>query len=538
MKKFFPYVSLPVLLITILSSLLLFETYHDTPTYDEPANIAASYAYVYKNDFRIYPDNPPLIKILAGLFLYPIHRQINFPENLETYRDPEKFDLYSFGRSFLYQSGNDTRKIIFLTRLPNVLITIALGILLYFFARKIYSENAGLLALTLYSLDPNIRGHGHILAFDIPLAFIVILIIYITFKGKTFKGIIPFLFAIGFLTKFSFIFFALIYFFVSRKTFITSLIFSFLIIWLFGLTTNYNTKTFDYDQVPIIASANQTLKSDFKWNLFKVLPLPYFYKTGMQIMYTHNVVSQPAFLFGQVRVKNDWFLYFPISFVIKSTIPLLVFSGWTIFFLFKKTDLSLKKIFPFTIGLLFMLFMMFSSHINNVFRYLLPTYILFMLGASRVIDMNKLLSFALVGYLLLTSVFSFPYDLSYTNEFTGIPPQGHKFLSDSEVDWGQDLERLALWLKKNNLQNQTITLSYLGTADPSYYGIKYKTLKFNDLKNLSGIVAISVGNLTLGDWQTTSTFEYKIKSTSAPLDFLRAKNPDAIIGKSIFVYHL
>jgi len=131
---------------------------------------------------------------------------------------------------------------------------------------------------------------------------------------------------------------------------------------------------------------------------------------------------------------------------------------------------------------------------------------------------------------------SFPYDLSYTNEATGIPPQGYKYLSDSEVDWGQDLERLAIWLKNNKLEKETITLSYLGTADPLFYGIKYKPMQFEDLDKLKGLVAISVGNLTLGDWQITSTVNYQLGFTRAPLDGLRSQKPEALIGKSIFVY--
>ena len=127
-------------------------------------------------------------------------------------------------------------------------------------------------------------------------------------------------------------------------------------------------------------------------------------------------------------------------------------------------------------------------------------------------------------------------DLSYTNELTGIPPKGYRYLSDSEVDWGQDLERLAIWLKQNKLDKETITLSYLGTADPAYYGINYKPLQFDGLDKLSGIVVISVGNLTLGDWQWTSQPEYKARLTTAPLDFLRNRKPDAVIGKSIFVF--
>ena len=204
--------------------------------------------------------------------------------------------------------------------------------------------------------------------------------------------------------------------------------------------------------------------------------------------------------------------------------------------------LNLKTYAPFVLGAFYFLCLMLFSHINNVYRYLFPSLILFILGTSQIVNLvsKKYLTviIILLSYLFLTSYFSFPYDLSYTNELTGIPTAGYKYLSDSEIDWGQDLGRLAKWLKNNNLNNQTITLSYLGTADPEYYGIKYQPLRFEDLSTLKGIVAISVGNLTLGDWQVKASEGYKLGFIkTAPLDTLRNRQPTAVIGKSIFVYN-
>lgn len=555
---------LPIFLFLLLTGGLIYESLSDTPTYDEPANMAAGFDYVVRNDYRIYPDNPPLVKLLAGLTLFPIKNQINFPQNHPSYNDPSQFNLYVFGTEFLYKSGNDAKKIIFLTRLPNILFTLSVGTILYFFAKKLYGKNAGLLALFFYAIDPNIRGHGHILAFDIPLAFWILLslyLVYLFYQNKEKRFIYGFIlsltFAFGFLTKFTMIFYAVALFlgmyltaFKNRAFSLKTVLFlqlsiiitSFSLLWLFGLTTGYNSRGFNYDQLPIIASADKELSNNFTWNLFKNLPVPYFYKAGMQMMYTHNIVSQPSFLLGEVKAKNDWFFYFPISFLLKTPIPTLIFILLTLIIMIKKIlSLDLKVYAPFVLGAFYFLCLMLFSHINNVYRYLLPSLILFILGTSQIINLvnKKYLTIIIIFlvYFLLTSFFSFPYDLSYTNEFTGVPPKGYKYLSDSEVDWGQDLERLAKWLRGNNLNNQTITLSYLGTADPAYYGIKYQRLGFEDLSTLKGIVVISIGNLTLGDWQARSSEDYKMGFIkTAPLDSLRNKQPIAVVGKSIFVY--
>ncbi len=548
MKKF-----LPGLFLFILGASLIYEAILDTPTYDEPANMAAAFSYVYKNDYRLYPDNPPFVKLLAGLTLLPIKNNIHFPGNLESYVSSSKFDLYAFGRDFLYKSGNKAEEIIFLMRIPNILFTIFLGILLYFFAKDLYGKNAGLLALFFYSLDPNIRGHGHILSFDIPLAFFVLLAFYLTFKlfknpnKKLFYAfLISFSLSLAVLTKFTalfFIIFFVVFIFLKKRNYaflIPSVVLTpFIVIWLFAFLTNYNAKTFDYDKLPIIQSAHQELKDSKMWKLINALPVPYFYKAGIQTMYVHNIISQPAYLLGEVHAKNDWFFYFPASFLLKTPVPILIFIVLALYISFRRNF----NYPPFVIGFSFLLFMMIFSHVNNVYRYLFPAYVFFLLGASqsiKFINLKKpIVVFSgaiLLGYMITTSFFSFPYDLSYTNELTGIPPKGYKYLSDSEVDWGQDLGRLAKFLDENNLNKEPVLLSYLGTADPLYYGIKYKPLRFEDLDKLKGIVVISVGNLTLGDWQFRASPDYKSSILKAPLDDVRKKEPLVIIGKSIFVY--
>ncbi len=593
---------LPIFLIFILFVILIFESLADTPTYDEPANMAASFDYVYRNDYRLYPDNPPLVKIIAGIFLYPIAKSIKFPDQLPEYNNPDKFNHYTIGTNFLYKTGNDTEKIIFLARLPNILFTVGIGFLLYLFAKNLFGQKAGLLALFLYSFDPNIRGHGHILAFDLPVAFFILLSLYLMYlfyreitsypnpefvkrndsrlkkrsfylqnKPFIYGFLLSLVFALGFLTKFTFIFFAVaffagMYFLLAinlskkrKKSVIKSILLlqlsiilvSLFFLWIFGLATGYNNRSFNYDEVPIIASANKTLSNNFVWNLFGNLPVPYYYKTGMRVMYTHNIISQPAYLLGEVRAKNDWFFYFPVSFMLKTPIPTLLLIFIALFLLAKKT-IKGKRIFPnyvfFLLGGFYFLCLMLFSHINNVYRYLFPSLILFIMGSSQIAttlpktgsrtgNARRILIFLLVFYLFLTSLFSFPYDLSYTNELTGIPPAGYKYLSDSEIDWGQDLGRLAKWLRENNLINETITLSYLGTADPEFYGIKYKPLRFEELDKLQGMVVISVGNLTLGDWMVRGSDYYKLGFIkTAPLDILRNRKPEAVIGKSIFVY--
>ena len=60
-----------------------------------------------------------------------------------------------------------------------------------------------------------------------------------------------------------------------------------------------------------------------------------------------------------------------------------------------------------------------------------------------------------------------------TSSPAGRPTAGG-VLVDSNLDWGQDLKRLAAWMRQNGITR--VKLSYFGSADPSYYGIDAEAL--------------------------------------------------------------
>ena len=65
---------------------------------------------------------------------------------------------------------------------------------------------------------------------------------------------------------------------------------------------------------------------------------------------------------------------------------------------------------------------------------------------------------------------TFPYYLPYSNEAFGGTDQTHENLHDSNVDWGQDLGRLADRLRER-YPGEKVWLVYKGSGVPSYYGI-------------------------------------------------------------------
>ena len=63
--------------------------------------------------------------------------------------------------------------------------------------------------------------------------------------------------------------------------------------------------------------------------------------------------------------------------------------------------------------------------------------------------------------------------MSYFNEFAGGPKSGHKWLVDSNIDWGQDILMLKWWQDKHPEAAPLSAAMFTG-FDPKDIGLKYK----------------------------------------------------------------
>jgi len=147
------------------------------------------------------------------------------------------------------------------------------------------------------------------------------------------------------------------------------------------------------------------------------------------------------------------------------------------------------------------------------------------------------------------SLSNYPHYLAYCNEFIGGPENGYKYLSDSNIDWGQDLKGLEKYMAEKDIDK--IKLGYFGSADADYYDINYEYLPSVGLapkrpgqywwyeidKNhrydpgpQKGHVAISATLLASPGWMKPLFHEtYK---------WLREHDPIDQIGHSILIYKI
>ena len=97
--------------------------------------------------------------------------------------------------------------------------------------------------------------------------------------------------------------------------------------------------------------------------------------------------------------------------------------------------------------------------------------------------------FVLFIWAILTVISVWPSFLSYFNEIAGGPNNGYKFVVDSNLDWGQDILRLAQFIEKNNIKE--IKMDYFSGAPAEYYIKTAKIDSFNREVPQKGWLAVS-----------------------------------------------
>ena len=91
-------------LLLTMFSLAFFSMLVDANTMDELAHTPAGYSYIVKQDMRLNPEHPPLLKDLAGLSVWLgskiSNEPIIFPEDVDSWTK-DLNGQWEFGRELL-----------------------------------------------------------------------------------------------------------------------------------------------------------------------------------------------------------------------------------------------------------------------------------------------------------------------------------------------------------------------------------------------------------------------------------------------------
>lgn len=467
-----------------------------SPTFDEAVHLTAGYSYWRTGDFRINRETPPLMKLLWALPLVLVERPPFQP-------DPDQWernDIWRMGDAFLYESPVLFEDMLSPARGVNVTIGAMLVALVGWWALRLWGRPAGVAAWAFAALDPNLMGQAAVLSTDVGLALFCTAAAYALWEyaGNPRRG--WFLLAgvslgLALATKYSAGVAvvgcgvgAIVYvrrggqFALPRET----------------ANRRWSSLLSAFVRLGLIA-------------VVTILPTYFFIQAldwprGLRQQLGRNEFEPPHYyLNGEISTRG-WHWYFLEVLALKTpagtlTLALVSLCWWR----FSCRDVAFILVPP-----LVYFVAVSAARLDIGVRVILPAYVLLWLLAARVVALGSrrwlagiVVAAGILVPWIIDGTISGQRSLSY---FNGVPvgrQDGHRYLSDSNIDWGQGLGSLSAELRGRGYP--VIYLSYAGTARPEAEWIRFERLpgwgEFReppkDRVDPNGpiLVAVSVSNL-------------------------------------------
>ncbi len=201
-----------------------------------------------------------------------------------------------------------------------------------------------------------------------------------------------------------------------------------------------------------------------------ILPEGYLFGLARTLFFTGQ---RRAYLMGEYS-DIGWRSYFPIAFALKTPIAVqLLLAAGIVTLLLRRARAADQVLLAgvVTFAVLYAGYVI-NARVNIGHRHLLPLYPAFFVLASACCvwlthRVGRWLVAGAVVWLLGAHVWIHPHYLAYFNELVGGPRHGYEYFVDSNIDWGQDLLRLAAYARAHPAE--PIKLAYFGSAPPTKY---------------------------------------------------------------------
>jgi putative flippase GtrA len=543
-------------LILVFIFLAVTSLLRKSPTCDETGHhIGSGYVFLTKGDFAFSTEVPPLSRYLMALPLLTL--DLDLPDNRDFWA---REDRGEFVQEFVFGINRDNAgKIVFLARLPMVVLGALGGLFLFLWTKRHYGPKVALIAAALYFLSPNLIAHSRLATTDIA-ATVFIMCSVMSFWDllcvtRPREGLIAGVFlALALLSKYTALLLIPVYilmliarsFYMKRdisgslkdnnvvRSFLVMFSIAFFALWagylfetkplLDGVLRAGEKEILFLDMCARVFPAHgETLLRNARYFLYNFpIPLRSFI-IGVAGIVRHSTEGASTYFMGSWSGKGHPF-YYIVAFFIKTPLPVIIGFITGAYFAFKeKKNRALNTYLIFFVVLFFIVAS--RSNLQLGLRYVLPVYpLIFIISAVGIGNMLssraviKAFGIGLIMWMAAIHFFIWPDYLSYFNELIGGSGNGHLYLRDSNIDWGQDLPALKKYMDNNGIEE--VKLLYFGTADPSYYGIRYMDLDNSEFKTPGNeIYAVSVHYLEAAEWT-------------------KAKVPTGIAGRSIFIYDL
>jgi hypothetical protein len=510
-----------VLLTAAFATLSLWEMSGDSLTTDERWHLPVGYAYWRTGEFRLSPEHPPLAKLLCAAPLLSMDLRLPpvTPPAGKTWHDYPA----PFGSAF-FRLNPDVDRILFRSRLPVVAMGLLLVLTIFFWSWRLHGEpGAGLLSLALAALEPTLLAHSHYVTTDMALA---------SFGVLAFAALWCFA-ATARLWSLALAVVAMGLALAAKFSALVLLpIFLLLLVLRWPAQRPASPAT---GRLPAAIGALALMAVIVQATYFFSPDLA-LYLRGPGEVRAYLPVDYPAYVLGTFHVGGVWW-YAPFAWLIKTPLPTMVVIALGLVLCLHHPGRA-RDTLRFVLapaGVYGIAVCLLTANLGV--RYLIPTtaFLLVAAGAAyRWLAATRFRRAATLGlglWLAGSVLNTAPHFIAYFNELIGGPAHGAAVIHDSNLDWGQDLKRLARYQQEQRIPE--LVLFYWGGAQPEHYGVRYRPLTSEMARAATppaGTYAISVNNLI--DMKKSVV----LGGGDPNLDWLARFRPVDRVGYSIYIY--
>lgn len=477
-----------MLILVGLLAALTWEAWVTGVIIDGPSHLLSAYLYWHGADNLEPGDMPPLIKIVGGwvpsLFQLPIPY-----DNKEVWQTQHEWTIS--GEMIARMSGPQIHKVFFYARLPFLIFPLLTALLIWRWAAELFGSWVAVLLVLAYALEPTALAHGALFKNDLPATCTYLLFWYRGWRfwqdprlrNLVWLGLALLL---AILAKMSMLFLLLVapavvilrYAMLHPRwprAAILPVLLVLLIPYLGALAADqFHTRSLSAPEL-VAYARDPVLPKTFVLaaSVFRVLPLPWRMWQGVISLFHSDAQGSPVYLLGQVRPQGHP-LYFLVALALKVPVPLqiLMLSGAVLLAIrWKRKQFAARDVFWLLPPLLYIGLASLSSLQLGV-RLVLPAlpFGLLLCGvaiAKWIRGQTIAIVACLFTWLAFKSIDVYPYGISFFNLWVGGPECGLQYLADSNLDWGQDLARLAEFTRDHGIRK--IRLSYFGNDNAFRY---------------------------------------------------------------------
>jgi hypothetical protein len=494
------------------------EAWRDSVTYDEPVYVSSGVAALLHHDVADNAEHPPLFKVLAALPVLAVGPVVP-ADGLWNVNNERTYSARFVDAQL---RAGTMHRVTFASRLVPLLECGLLALALYALASLLFGVWSGVLAALLWLFNPLVLGLGHLDGVDLPFALTAVLVSWTLVRWWRRRDRASLLW-LGVACGAA----------VSAQT--TGLLLGAVaVVVVLVVAARSGLRGWSRWRQPtlvvfvawlLVWAVYIALDPSVVVHSWVILPQPYV--EGLRFLASNDVGSSPGFLLG-VAWTGAAVWFWPATLLVKLSTPILVLliaGPMVLLALVRSGRISRSTWHQTIVAVALPALVLFAFELPNPrtlgVRYLLPSIALWTVAASPIALLaTRRAVAAVIGVVLALAAAitaaSFPASIAYTA--APFRP-GYRVATDSNVDWGQDLNLLSAWSRDHH--PYVAYFGPRGITDRDIAGSR--RLVGVRPSRISGWVAASASDLTSTDRDS--------------LSWLRAYCPIGTLGGSILLYH-